>query len=193
METFLSIQGEGYHQGLLSYFIRISGCDVGCPWCDVKDSWEVDENQWRDVNDLAEEAAQSGASNVIITGGEPLMYDLSELTEALSSRALKLHLETSGAYPLSGQFDWITLSPKKFKEPIGDIYSKANELKMVVAGMKDFEWAESESEKVGPDCRLYLQAEWDRREKQYPRIYSYIAAKPKWKISLQTHKYLNLP
>lgn len=193
MESFLSLQGEGFHQGKLSYFIRLAGCDVGCPWCDVKESWEVSESQFRDVDEIVDEVSQSGASIAIITGGEPLMYDLEELTRLLREKRIKSHLETSGAYELKGSFDWICLSPKKFKKAKPSIYGVANELKVIIASKKDLEWAEKEAAKVTDNCHLFLQAEWDRREKQYPAIYSYIANKPKWRVSVQTHKYLGLP
>lgn len=193
METFLSIQGEGYHQGKLVYFIRLAGCDVGCHWCDVKESWEISKDQYRKISDLVKEVVESPANAVVITGGEPLMYDLTSLTKKLSEAGIETHLETSGAYELKGIFNWITLSPKKFKKPVDSIYAKANELKVVIASKKDLEWAEEESTKVDENCLFYLQAEWDRREKQYPAIYSYIARNPKWKISIQSHKYLGLP
>lgn len=192
MESFLSIQGEGYHQGSQAYFLRLAGCDVGCPWCDVKESWTVSEEQWKDVEDLVRESKESGSRIVIITGGEALMYDLTELTSSLKKSGLQVHLETSGAYALTGSFDWITLSPKKFKKPVGDIYAKANELKVVVAGKKDLDWAEEESRKVKGDCMLYLQAEWDRRDKQYPVISEYLTRNPKWKVSVQIHKYMGM-
>ena len=192
MESFLSIQGEGYHQGSPAYFLRLAGCDVGCPWCDVKESWTVSEEQWKDVEDLVRESKESGSRIVIITGGEALMYDLTELTSSLKKSGLQVHLETSGAYALTGSFDWITLSPKKFKKPVGDIYAKANELKVVVAGKKDLDWAEEESRKVKGDCMLYLQAEWDRRDKQYPVISEYLTRNPKWKVSVQIHKYMGM-
>lgn len=193
MESFLSIQGEGFHQGKLSYFIRLAGCDVGCPWCDVKESWPVNENQYRDIYEILSEIKSSPAKTVIITGGEPLIYDLRDFTALLMSEGYSVHIETSGAYEARAFFDWLTLSPKKFKKPVASIYSLAHELKAVIASKKDLEWAEEESLKVNEDCYLYLQAEWDRRKKQYPAIYSYITAHPKWKISLQTHKYLELP
>jgi organic radical activating enzyme len=193
MESFLSLQGEGFHQGTLSFFIRIAGCDVGCPWCDVKESWDISENQKQGIDQLVLAAKESKAKVVIITGGEPLMHDLTELTRALHNEGFRIHLETSGAHPLTGHFDWITLSPKKFKKTLDKIYGLANELKVVVANKKDIEWAAKEAEKVNRDCQLFLQAEWDRREKQYPAIYSYIVEHPQWKISLQSHKYLGLP
>lgn len=192
MESFLSLQGEGFHQGTLAYFIRLAGCDVGCPWCDVKESWEISEDQKKTVDELVKEVSKSKAKVVIITGGEPLMHDLTMLTAALHKAGFNIHLETSGAYPLTGSFDWITLSPKKFKKALDKIYAHAHELKVVVTNKKDFEWAESEAEKVNGKCLLFLQAEWDRREKQYPAIYSYIVEHPQWKISLQSHKYLGL-
>ncbi len=193
MESFLSIQGEGYHQGLLSYFIRLAGCDVGCTWCDVKESWPVEESQFRNIDDLIAEIKETPAKTIIVTGGEPLMYNLKVLTDKLHAGAYKIHLETSGAYKMSGDFDWITLSPKKFKKPLNEIYNHADEIKVIIAGKKDFEWAEAAALKVKPDCHLYLQAEWDRKEKQYPRLYSYIAEHPTWKISVQSHKYLGIP
>ncbi|MEQ8324277.1 MAG: 7-carboxy-7-deazaguanine synthase QueE [Vicingaceae bacterium] len=193
MESFLTIQGEGYHQGRLAYFIRLAGCDVGCTWCDVKDSWSIDPGQWKEIDEVSRNAAASGAGIAVITGGEPLMHDLSELTIALSKSGLKVHLETSGAYPLSGQFDWICHSPKKFKPSLKEVYESADELKVIVVNKNDLVWAQIESEKVTADCLLLLQAEWEKREKIYPLIYSYIAKNPQWRISVQSHKYLGLP
>lgn len=193
METFLSIQGEGYHQGKLAYFIRLAGCDVGCSWCDVKESWSVSKDQFQFTNRLVEDAASSGAEFVVVTGGEPLMYDLSELTQSIREKGMKVHLETSGAYPLRGNFDWICLSPKKFKKPLYGIYPMAHELKIIVVNKRDLDWAEEQASLVSDGCMLYLQPEWDKRSKQYQTIYSYIASHPNWRISIQTHKYLGLP
>ena len=193
MESFLTIQGEGFHSGSLAYFIRLSGCDVGCSWCDVKDSWPIHEDQWVSVEQLAVEAKDSGAEIDVITGGEPLMHDLTELTVKLRDNNQIIHLETSGAHPLSGDIDWITLSPKKFKEALPSIYKLASELKVVIVNKMDLDWAKLESEKVHSDCLLFLQAEWDKKEKIYPLIYSYIVVNPDWKISVQSHKYLGLP
>ena len=193
MESFLTIQGEGYHSGNLAYFIRLAGCDVGCSWCDVKESWDVTEDQYVAVKDLVTEVVNSNASIVVITGGEPLMHDLSELTQKLHEKQLSVHLETSGAYPITGTFDWITFSPKKFKIALEPFYLKADELKVIITNKQDLIWAESEASKLGANTLLYLQAEWDKREKIYPIIFSYIAKNPKWRISVQSHKYLGLP
>lgn len=193
MESFLTIQGEGHYCGNLAYFIRLAGCDVGCSWCDVKESWTVSDDQWISVEKLVKNALKSKASMVVITGGEPLSYDLNLLTNKLRENKLAVHLETSAVYSMRGTFDWITFSPKKFKKALDYAYTKASELKVIVSNKADLKWAESEASKLNDNCLLYLQAEWGKKEKIYPLIYSYIANNPKWRISVQTHKYLGLP
>lgn len=193
METFYSIQGEGYHTGKAAYFIRLAGCDVGCVWCDVKESWDASKHPRRPLSTLVEEAAGSGAELVIITGGEPAMYDLGPLTAQLNAEGLQVHIETSGAHPLSGDWHWICFSPKKFKEPLPEIYQRADELKVVVYNKHDLEWAEQHAAHVNAHCRLFLQPEWSKRDRVAPLIADYIRQHPEWRVSLQTHKYLNLP
>jgi 7-carboxy-7-deazaguanine synthase len=193
MEHFHTIQGEGHHQGRAAYFIRLAGCDVGCVWCDVKDSWDAGAHPQLPVNQLAETASASMALIAVITGGEPLMYDLTELVDTLHAEGLKVHLETSGAHPLSGDIDWITLSPKKFKAPLPEICGMAHELKVVVFNKSDFAWAEDYAAKVQPECLLYLQPEWGREQEVLPLMVHYVKANPKWRISLQTHKYMHVP
>jgi organic radical activating enzyme len=192
MEHFYTIQGEGYHQGKAAYFIRLAGCDVGCVWCDVKDSW--DKNQpLCDVRSLKFEVKKTPAEIVVITGGEPLMHNLDELTKELQQAGLKTNIETSGAYPLSGSWDWICLSPKKFKEPLSEIIAFANELKIIVFNKSDFAWAEKYEALVSPGCKLYLQPEWSKAPKVIPLIVDYIKAHPQWELSLQIHKFINVP
>ncbi|MEO1051161.1 MAG: 7-carboxy-7-deazaguanine synthase QueE [Bacteroidota bacterium] len=193
MEAFYTIQGEGHHQGKAAYFIRLGGCDVGCHWCDVKESWDASKFPSIPVQKIVEEASKVPARLAVITGGEPLMYDLTDLTESLTQAGFQTNIETSGAYPLSGRWDWICFSPKKFKRPVGDIFSKADELKVIVYNKSDFEWAESHARQVNPSCRLFLQPEWDKREEMLPMIIDYVQQNPKWEISLQTHKYMDIP
>ena len=193
MESFLTIQGEGHYSGNLAYFIRLAGCDVGCSWCDVKESWDVRKDQYVLVSDLVQKATDSKANIVVITGGEPLMYDLTALTEKLREKKLAVHLETSGAYPMSGTFDWVTFSPKKFKSALDTVYDHACELKIVITNKQDLKWAETQAAKLRSHTIRYMQAEWDKREKIYPIIFTYIAENPEWKISVQSHKYLGLP
>ena len=192
MESYLTIQGEGYHQGKSAFFIRTQGCDVGCVWCDVKASWPM-ENNTREVEELVGEAKLSGAEIVVITGGEPLMHDLSKLTNALQENGLRTHIETSGAYALSGAWDWICLSPKKFKKPLPEIIPLANELKVVTYNKSDFDWAEEYAKQVTSSCKLFLQPEWSRRNDMSKLIVEYVHANPRWSVSLQVHKYLGLP
>ncbi|NER10566.1 Organic radical activating enzyme [Muriicola jejuensis] len=192
MEEFYTIQGEGYHKGTAAYFIRIGGCDVGCHWCDVKESWNAALHPPTSVEAIVENAAKY-SDTIVVTGGEPLTWDMTPLTVLLKARNLKTHIETSGAYPLTGTWDWICLSPKKNKAPVGDIHNKAHELKVIVYNRDDLRFAEEHASKVGPDCLLYLQPEWSVREKVTPYIVEYVMANPKWKVSLQTHKYLNIP
>lgn len=193
MEEFYTIQGEGYHSGKAAYFIRLGGCDVGCHWCDVKESWDAELHPLTPVSRIIENASMYPGKAVVITGGEPLMYNLGPLTSGLQSLGIKTFIETSGAYPLSGQWDWICLSPKKFKAPLPSIGPVAGELKVIVFNKSDFEWAEKYAEIVSPGCKLYLQPEWSKAPVVTPMIIEYVKANPKWEISLQTHKYLNIP
>lgn len=192
MEEFYTIQGEGFHTGKAAYFIRIGGCDVGCHWCDVKESWNAKLHPPTSADSIVENAKKF-ANTVVITGGEPLMWELDYITNALQANNLKTHIETSGAYKLSGTWDWICLSPKKTKLPLAEIYLKCNELKVIVFNKNDFKFAEEQATKVGPNCELFLQPEWSNREKMIPLIVDYVMKNPKWKVSLQTHKYLNIP
>jgi len=193
MESFYTLQGEGYHQGRAAYFIRLGGCDVGCVWCDVKESWDAEKHPKRSIESLVEEVKQTAAKLVVITGGEPLMHDLETLTAALQSAGFETNIETSGSHPLSGHWNWICLSPKKFKEPLPDILPFANELKVVIFNKTDFNWAEKYGALVKADCKLYLQPEWDKKETVTPLIIDYIKANPRWELSLQVHKYINVP
>jgi 7-carboxy-7-deazaguanine synthase len=193
MEHFYTLQGEGFHQGRAAYFIRLGGCDVGCVWCDVKDSWDAEKHPKFEIGTLISEVGKTPAKIVVITGGEPLMYDLDELTKELQSAGLKTHIETSGAYPLSGSWDWICLSPKKFKAPVPEIIPVANELKVVVFNKSDLDWAEKYAALVSPDCKLYLQPEWDKAAEMTPLIIDFIKLNPQWELSLQIHKYINVP
>jgi 7-carboxy-7-deazaguanine synthase len=192
MEEFYTIQGEGYHKGTAAYFIRIGGCDVGCHWCDVKESWSAELHPPTETSKIVENAAKF-SNTIVVTGGEPLTWDMTELTSQLKQKGLQVHIETSGAYSLTGTWDWICLSPKKMKLPTEEIFGKANELKMIIYNKDDFRFAEEQASKVGKDCILYLQPEWSRRDKMIPEIVNYVMANPKWKVSLQTHKYLNIP
>ncbi|HET6995051.1 MAG TPA: 7-carboxy-7-deazaguanine synthase QueE [Chitinophagaceae bacterium] len=193
MEHFYTLQGEGFHQGRAAYFIRLGGCDVGCVWCDVKESWEAGKHPELKIEDLRTKVKETPAEIVVITGGEPLMYDLDELTNELHAAGLKTHIETSGAYPLSGAWDWICLSPKKFKAPLPDILPFANELKVIIFNKSDFDWAEKYAGLVSPRCKLYLQPEWSKAAQMTPMIIDYIKAHPQWELSLQIHKYINVP
>lgn len=193
MEHFYTIQGEGFYTGHAAYFIRLAGCDVGCVWCDVKESWTVGEHQLILINDLINELLKYPARLVVITGGEPLMYDLTFLTKALKEKGFQINIETSGAYPISGILDWVCVSPKKFKAPLKEVLQKANELKCIIFNKSDFQFAERNSLLSTKDCLLYLQTEWSKREQNLPLMIEYVKANPKWKISLQTHKYLDIP
>ncbi len=193
MESFYTIQGEGLHQGKAAYFIRLGGCDVGCVWCDVKESWDASKHPVRPVSELVSEAAAHPGRIAVITGGEPLMHDLGALTKALRAEGFRTHMETSGSSPLSGEWDWITLSPKKFKAPLPEVCEAAHELKIVIYNKSDFEWAEKYAAMASPSCKLYLQPEWSREKEMTPLIIDYVKAHPKWQISLQIHKYLNVP
>lgn len=191
MEAFYSLQGEGFYKGTAAYFIRLGGCDVGCHWCDVKESWAAEAHPLVLVDTIVTDAL-AHSKTMIITGGEPLMWNLDLLTEKLRAAGARTHIETSGAHPLSGTFDWICLSPKKIKRPVGDVLQKANELKMVIYNNNDFLFAEEMAAQVSPDCLLYLQPEWSKRNKVIPKIVDYVMAHPQWKASLQMHKYLDI-
>ncbi|MBL6591386.1 MAG: 7-carboxy-7-deazaguanine synthase QueE [Flavobacteriaceae bacterium] len=191
MEKFYTIQGEGYYSGQPFYFIRLGGCDVGCHWCDVKESWDHNQHQFIEVNDLIKDVKEH-TSNVVITGGEPLMWDLSELTKRFKENNIKLHLETSGAYELSGNWDWVCLSPKKKMLPKKEFYSMADELKVVIYNNDDFKFAIQESEKVSQECKLFLQPEWSKFDLMKDKIVQFVMKNKNWNISLQTHKYLEI-
>lgn len=193
MEAFYTLQGEGMHQGKAAYFIRLAGCDVGCFWCDVKDSWNAEEHPKKSITEIVESAIQYAGRIAVITGGEPLMHNLEELTAALQKNNFKTHIETSGAHPLSGNWDWICLSPKKFKAPLPEIFSNAQELKIIIYNKADFDWAEAYAAKMSPACKLYLQPEWSKSSEMVPQIIDYIKLNPKWELSLQIHKFINVP
>ena len=193
MEAFYTIQGEGAHQGRAAYFIRLGGCDVGCHWCDVKESWNAEAHPQLSVHEIVGEAARHPARLAVITGGEPLMHDLTELCDALHQHGFTINIETSGAHPLSGALDWICLSPKKFKAPLPEFYQRAHELKVIVYNRSDFAWAEQFAERVSPHCQLFLQPEWSASDKMLPQIIDYVKEHPRWRISLQVHKFMRIP
>lgn len=193
MESFYTLQGEGFHQGRAAYFIRLGGCDVGCFWCDVKDSWDASRHPLLSVESIVSAASAFPGRLAVITGGEPLMHQLNELTIALQEAGFETNIETSGSSPFSGNWDWICLSPKKFKAPLPEIIPLAHELKVVVYNKHDFEWAETYAQQVSPQCKLYLQPEWDKAEEVTPLLIDYIKAHPQWELSLQVHKYINVP
>lgn len=192
MEEFYTIQGEGYHKGTAAYFIRVGGCDVGCHWCDVKESWNAELHPPTPIEKMVQNASNN-SKTIVITGGEPLTYDMGPLTTMLKSAGMKTHIETSGAYKLTGTWDWICLSPKKIILPTKEIYKVADELKVIVFNKDDFRFAEEQAAQVNENCLLYLQPEWSKREKMAPLIVDYVMKNPQWKVSLQTHKYLNIP
>jgi 7-carboxy-7-deazaguanine synthase len=193
MEAFYTLQGEGFHQGKAAYFIRLAGCDVGCVWCDVKDSWDVHRHPVQKIEQIVEEASKYEGRLAVVTGGEPLMHDCLPLTDALHAAGFTTNIETSGSYPLSGEWDWICLSPKKFKAPLPAILPKVNELKVVIYNKSDFQWAEQYASLVSEDCKLYLQPEWERSALITPLIVDYILKNPRWEFSLQIHKYIHVP
>ncbi|MCV9389031.1 7-carboxy-7-deazaguanine synthase QueE [Reichenbachiella ulvae] len=193
MEIFYSIQGEGFYSGTPAIFIRLGGCDVGCVWCDVKESWNEEDHPFFTIPEILSQIKDYPCKTIIITGGEPLMYDMGELTAALKEKGYQLNIETSGAYPVTGQWDWVCFSPKKFKAPNESIYAHADELKAIVFNKSDFDFAEEHAEKVNRTCKLYLQPEWSKAEKMTPQIIEYAKDHSRWNISLQTHKYLNIP
>ena len=192
MEEFYTIQGEGSHTGTAAYFIRVGGCDVGCHWCDVKESWNADLHP-PTLTETIVDNVKKHAKTVVITGGEPLMWSMDYITNLLQENNIKTHIETSGAYSFSGKWDWFCLSPKKNKLPLDEVYRKADELKMIIHNQSDFIFAEEQAAKVGKKCQLFLQPEWSKKEKMTAQIVDYVMENPKWKISLQTHKYLNIP
>lgn len=192
MEEFYTIQGEGFHTGTAAYFIRIGGCDVGCHWCDVKESWNAELHPPTHVDAIVENAKKY-ADTIVITGGEPLMWNMDVLTQRLKKQNLQIHIETSGAYELTGTWDWICLSPKKNKLPTQLVYEKANELKVIIYNKHDFVFAEEQADKVNKNAILFLQPEWSKKEEMTPLIVDYVMNNPKWRVSLQTHKYLNIP
>jgi 7-carboxy-7-deazaguanine synthase len=193
MEHFYTIQGEGFHQGRAAYFIRLGGCDVGCVWCDVKDSWDASKHPLLSIEFLVSEVKKTNAKLVVITGGEPLMHNLDELTKALQEKDLETNIETSGSSHLSGSWDWICLSPKKFKAPLPEVIPHANELKIIIFNKSDFEWGKEYAAKVSPSCKLYLQPEWSKEKEIIPLMVEFIKENPEWEMSLQLHKYINVP
>jgi len=197
MEAFYTIQGEGFFQGRAAYFIRLGGCDVGCVWCDVKESWDASKHPMKSIEEIIATANQESPTSenrlAVVTGGEPLLYNLDELTSELKRNGFQTNIETSGSSPISGYWDWICLSPKKFKAPLSEVIDIANELKVVVFNKSDFDWAEKYASHVPSNCKLYLQPEWDRAQHVTPLIIDYIKEKPKWELSLEIHKYINVP
>jgi len=193
MEMFYTLQGEGYHQGKAAYFIRLAGCDVGCVWCDVKESWDASKHPVFSVEEIVSNALAHPARLAIITGGEPLLYNLDALTTALKKVGFEVNIETSGSSPMSGNWDWVCLSPKKFKAPLTESIQAASELKVVIFNTHDFEWAETYAKQVAPNCKLYLQPEWDKSNEITPLVIEYIKAHPKWELSAQLHKYIQVP
>jgi len=193
MEMFYTLQGEGYHQGKAAYFIRLAACDVGCVWCDVKESWDASKHPVFSVEEIVSNALAHPARLAIITGGEPLLYNLDALTTALKKVGFELNIETSGSSPMSGNWDWVCLSPKKFKAPLTESIQAASELKVVIFNTHDFEWAETYAKQVSPNCKLYLQPEWDKSNEITPLVIEYIKAHPKWELSAQLHKYIQVP
>ncbi|WP_462248000.1 7-carboxy-7-deazaguanine synthase QueE [Ekhidna sp.] len=193
MESFYTIQGEGFHSGTPAYFVRLGGCDVGCTWCDVKESWDASQFDWVSIGDIVKEAKESKAELIVVTGGEPLMYDLSQLTNELKSEGFKTNIETSGAYPLSGTWDWICFSPKKFKAPLEEFYINSDELKVIAYNKSDFKWADQHGSKMQDKAQLFLQPEWSKEKEMTPLVVDFVKQNPRWKISLQTHKYMDIP
>ncbi len=193
MEHFYTIQGEGHYQGYAAYFLRLGGCEVGCVWCDVKESWDVNAHPKVEVDKMVEHVVATKSPIVVVTGGEPAMHDLSNLTSSLQAKGIRTHIETSGVYPLTGDWDWICFSPKKFKAPHPSVAPRAHELKVVVYHRSDFEWAEQHAANVSAECRLFLQPEWSKEKELLPLIIDYVKAHPKWRISLQVHKYMDIP
>lgn len=192
MEEFYTIQGEGFYKGTAAYFIRVGGCDVGCHWCDVKESWDANLHPPTKTKLIAENAAKY-SDTIVVTGGEPLMWNMKPLTDALKDHNVKTHIETSGAYKLSGDWDWICLSPKKTKLPTPEVHAAAHELKVIIYNKHDFKFAEEQAALVNDDCMLFMQPEWSKKDEMIPLMVEYVMKNPKWKMSLQTHKYMNIP
>lgn len=193
MEHFYTIQGEGHYQGYAAYFLRLGGCEVGCVWCDVKESWDVNAHPKVGVDKMVEHVVATKSPIAVVTGGEPAMHDLTNLTSSLQAKGIRTHIETSGVYPLTGDWDWICFSPKKFKAPHPSVAPQAHELKVVIYHRSDFEWAEQHAANVSAECRLFLQPEWSKEKELLPLIIDYVKAHPKWRISLQVHKYMDIP
>ena len=193
MEMFYSLQGEGFHQGRAAFFIRLAGCDVGCVWCDVKESWDASKHPTLSIEEIVAAAKAQPGRLAIVTGGEPLLYNLDALTTALKEAGFETNIETSGSSPMSGKWDWVCLSPKKFKAPIEENIALASELKVVIFNKHDFEWAETYAKQVSPSCKLYLQPEWDKSAQITPLVIEYIKANPRWELSAQLHKYIQVP
>lgn len=193
MEHFYTVQGEGFYSGRAAYFVRLAGCDVGCVWCDVKESWDADLHPVMNLDNLIAEIAETNTNFCVITGGEPTLYNLEGITAKLKEKQIETAIETSGTNKLVGEIDWYCFSPKKFKKPVQDAYEKANELKIIINHTSDFDFAETHAELVNPNCQLYLQPEWSKQERFLPQIIEYVKQNPKWKISLQTHKFMNIP
>ena len=190
---FYSLQGEGYHQGKAAFFIRLAGCDVGCVWCCVKDSWDASKHPVLSINEIVDAAKAHPARIAIVTGGEPLLHPLDALTTALKNAGFQTHIETSGSSPMSGSWDWVCLSPKKFKAPLPEAVKAADELKVVVFNKSDFDWANSFANEIPNDCKKYLQPEWDKSDAMTPLVIDYIKANPSWELSAQLHKYIQVP
>jgi 7-carboxy-7-deazaguanine synthase len=193
MEAFYTVQGEGFHSGRSAYFLRIGGCDVGCHWCDVKESWDAELHPPTPIQDMQAGIVEQAAETVVVTGGEPLMWNMQPLTDLLHAQGLQVHIETSGAYPLSGDFDWICLSPKKTMPPKQEVLQQADELKVIIHNKHDFKWAEEHAAQVKDTCRLYLQPEWSKSKEMMEEIVAFVKDNPRWSVSLQTHKYMNIP
>ena len=193
MEHFYTLQGEGYYTGQAAYFVRLAGCDVGCVWCDVKESWDASKHPSMKLEEIVDAICQTPTQIVVITGGEPLLHDLTALCKALQAKGIRTHIETSGSSPLSGTWDWLCLSPKKFKAALPESIAAADELKVIIFNPSDFDWALQYQAKVKSTCKLYLQTEWDQQEKMLPKIIEFVKQNPKWQISLQTHKYMQIP
>lgn len=190
---FYSLQGEGFHQGRAAFFIRLAGCDVGCVWCDVKESWDASKHPTLSIEEIVAAAKANPSRLAIVTGGEPLLYNLDPLTNALKAAGFQTNIETSGSSPMSGHWDWVCLSPKKFKAPLEENISLASELKVVVFNKHDFDWAETYAKQISPSCKLYLQPEWDKAAQITPLVIDYIKANPQWELSAQLHKYIQVP
>ena len=193
MESFLTVQGEGSYTGAAAWFIRLGGCDVGCAWCDVKESWDENAHPQVTAGTLVDEAVASKAPICVVTGGEPAMHDLTALTEGLQAAGIRTHIETSGTHPLTGSWDWVTFSPKRFKAPLDAIYAQTDELKVIVVNRQDLEWGREHAARLEAPARLYFQPEWDRREQVLDYTVAFVQENTEWRISLQTHKYLGLP